>query len=61
MSFQITLFNDTAYTKRFPIYVKERQVKIEWGVSGRGRKIDREKQINRVGDGAMERLGNGVG
>jgi hypothetical protein len=36
-------------------------VNIEWGESGRGRKRDREKWINRVRDGALERFGNNVG
>ncbi len=64
-------------TNGFPIYIKWGQVKIEWGVSRRGRKRDREterqrdreterqrdreKQINKVRDGALKRLGNGVG
>jgi hypothetical protein len=43
------------------LFIKCGQVKIECGVSGRGRKRDREKQINRVRDGAWERFGNGVG
>ncbi len=58
---QISLCNDTAYANKFPIYIKWGQVKIEWGVSGGARKRDREKQINGVRDGVLERFGNSVG
>ncbi len=34
------------------LYIKQRQVKTEWGVSGRARKRDREKQIKGVRDRA---------
>jgi hypothetical protein len=59
---QISFFNDADYTKSISFYIKQGQViKIEWGVSGRTRKRDREKWINRVRDRAKEIIGNGMG
>jgi hypothetical protein len=44
-----------------PLYIKWRQAKTNWGVSGRGRERDREEQINGVRDVALERIRNGMG
>jgi hypothetical protein len=54
MFLRISLLKDTAYTNQLPVYIKSGQVKIEWGANGRGRKRDREKQINRVRDSVGE-------
>ncbi len=49
MFVQMCLFNDAGHTNQF-IYIKQRQVKTEWGVSRRARKRDREKQIKGMRD-----------
>ncbi len=46
----IWLFNDHDGSNYSLFYMKERQVKMEWGESKRGRKREREKQIKSVGD-----------
>ncbi len=48
---EMCLFNDASHTNQF-IYIKHRQVKTEWGVSGRARKRDRENRIKGVRDRA---------
>jgi len=51
--FKSVFINDADYTKLISFYIKQGQViKVEWGVSGRTRKRDREQWINRVRDGA---------
>jgi hypothetical protein len=40
--------------------VKWQQVKMEWRVRGEGER-EREQQINGVREGALLRIGNGVG
>jgi hypothetical protein len=44
----MSLFNDADHTKSISFYIKQRQVKTEWGVSRR----EREKQIKGVRDRA---------
>jgi hypothetical protein len=46
------LFNDANHTNQFPFTLKGRQVKTEWGVSGRERERKREKGIKGVRDRA---------
>jgi hypothetical protein len=46
----ICLFNDHDGSNYSLFYMKERQVKMEWGESKRGRKREREKWIKSVGD-----------
>jgi len=48
----ISLFNDTDYTKSVSFYIKQRQVKTEWGVIGREEEREREKHIKGVRDRA---------
>jgi hypothetical protein len=55
------LFNNAHHTNQFRFPIKQRQVKKEWGLDGGERKIDREKQIKRVRDGAWERMRNSMG
>jgi hypothetical protein len=61
MFVQMHLFNNAHHTNQFRFYIKQRHVKTEWGVDGGERKIDREKQIKQVRDGALERIRNRVG
>jgi hypothetical protein len=49
---QISLFNETDHTKSISFYIKWRQVKTDWGVSGREGEREREKQIKEVRDRA---------
>jgi hypothetical protein len=42
---QISLLNDADHTKSKSFYIKWRQVKTEWGVSGREGEREREKRI----------------
>ncbi len=50
MFVQINLFNDADHTKSVSFYIKLRQVKTEWGVSGREGESERDKQIKGAGD-----------
>ncbi len=61
MFLRIHLFNDNAYINQFHIYNQLGQEKIELGVSGKGIKRDREKQINGVRDRVLQIFGNSVG
>ncbi len=61
MFVQITLFNDDHTQIKFLFILNEGQVNIEQGASGRGRKRDKEKQINKERDKALKSFGNGMG
>jgi hypothetical protein len=49
---QISLFNDADHAKSSTFYIKQRQVKIEWGVSRREGEKERGKLITEERDSA---------
>jgi hypothetical protein len=58
---EISLFNSANGSNCFLFYVKWRQIKTEWGISGREGEREREKRIKRVGDRVYVRIEYSMG